>query len=265
MAMRSLLALVALVFAATTAAVRGQAGPSFDVASVKVNRNPDAPRFYQALNDRFTVGNVSLRLLIQLAYDVDPQQVVGGDAWVDDTRYDIAARASTAFAPPTEWQGMLRRLLADRFRLSVRSEARPAQVFALTLARVDGRFGDHLRRAAVACETLSEGAASGADACGLVAANRAGATGRMAVRGLRMARLASLLRSEVGQPVRDETGLAGTYDWELMFAPRRVATADADAPSIFTALQEQLGLKLEPRLGTLDVIVIDHAERPVED
>jgi uncharacterized protein (TIGR03435 family) len=86
----------------------------------------------------------------------------------------------------------------------------------------------------------------------------------MAVRGLTIGMLARLLRSEVGQPVRDETGLSGAFDWELAFAPRQGSVSDTDA-AVFTAVQEQLGLKLERRRSTLDVIVIDHAERPAAD
>jgi uncharacterized protein (TIGR03435 family) len=87
----------------------------------------------------------------------------------------------------------------------------------------------------------------------------------MSVRGLPLDMLSRLLRGEAGRPVRDETGLAGAFDWDLVFAPRRTPELDANASSIFTALQEQLGLKLEPRRIPLDVIVIEHAERPVPD
>jgi uncharacterized protein (TIGR03435 family) len=265
--MRSLLSalfVAALVAAAVDAAAQ-TAAPSFEVASIKVNSNPQSPRFFQAKNDRVSIGNVPLRMLLPLAYDVDPDQVRGGPAWVDTDRYDIVAKAAAPFAPETQWRAMLRTLLTDRFRLVVRRDAQPAQVFALVRARQDGSLGTELRRAATTCEELTKASPPPADACGLVAANQAGDTGRMSVRGQSMEMLARLLRGEAGQPIHDETGLTGAFDWDLVFAPRRSRESEVSAPSLFTALQEQLGLKLEPRRGTRDVLVIERIERPVVD
>jgi len=263
--MRQLVVSLAVIVLAAHAAPRAQNGAAaFEVASLKRTTAVLTPTFFQVANDRLSVGNVPLRMLIQLAYDVEPQQVVGGPEWIDQARYDIVARAARPFAPQGQWRAMLRGLLLERFQMTVRRETRPTQVFALVPARADGRLGNGLRHATAACEELSDPSSPpGADPCGLVAANRVGATGRMAVRGLTLDTLARLLRHEVGQPVRDETGLKGVFDWELVFAPR--LPGDADAPSIFTALQEQLGLKLESRRDTLDVIVVDHVERPVAD
>jgi uncharacterized protein (TIGR03435 family) len=262
-ALRVLALLVAL--GALTSGVDAQRGElSFELASIKANTNPQAPTFYQAKNDRLSIGNVPLRMLVPLAYEVDPDQVTGGPEWVDRDRFDILAKAAAPFVPETQWRSMLRALLVERFRLVVRREARPSQVFALVRVRQD-QLGTGLRRAATTCEALAAASASSVDACGLVAANSAGTTGRMSVRGLSMDTLTRLLRGEVGQPVLDETGLAGAFDLDLVFAPPRSPEGGANAPSIFTALQEQLGLKLEPRRGTRDVIVIERAERPTLD
>jgi uncharacterized protein (TIGR03435 family) len=255
----SALALLATPMRAQTA------GPAFEVASIKINTNPQAPRFYQAANDRLSIGNVTLRMLIPLAYGVDPDQISGGPEWIDKDRFDILAKAAVPFAPETQWRAMLRTLLVDRFRLVVRREARPIDVLALVRVRQDGPLGNDLRRAATTCEELAKASPPPADSCGLVAANRADATGRMSVRGLPMDMLTRLLSGEVEQPVRDETGLAGAFDWDLVFTPRRTPEIDANAPSIFTAVQEQLGLKLEARRGTRDVIVIEQVERPIPD
>jgi len=252
---------------ATLAAPRAQdAGPAFEVASLKRTKPLLTPTFYQVANDRLSIGNVPLRMLLQLAYGMEPQQVVGGPEWVDFERYDITARAAQPFASPGQWRAMLRALLIERFQLKVERETRPAKVLALVLARADGRLGDGLRRATTKCEELTDPSSSpGDDPCGLLAANRASVTGRMAVRGLTIDMLTRLLRSEVGQEVRDETGLSGVFDWELAFAPRQGSPSDPDSAAIFTAVQEQLGLRLEARRSTLDVIVIDHVERPAPD
>ena len=258
------LVVASAVVTASPAARAQAAEPAFEVASVKRTRALLTPTFFQPTTDRLNVGNVALRMLLQLAYDVEPEQVVGGPDWIDRDRYDIVARAARPFAPQTQWRAMLRSLLLERFQLTVRLERRPTQSLALVVARADGRLGEGMRRAATPCEELSDPLSPpGADPCGLVAANRASATGRMAVRGLTVEMLTRLLRQEVGQQVRDETGLNGAFDWELAFAPR--LPGDTDAPSIFAAVQEQLGLKLEPRRIPLDVIVIEHVERPMAD
>ena len=264
--MRQLVVLFAVVLATLAAPQAQDAGPAFEVASLKRTKPLLTPTFFQAANDRLSIGNVPLRMLLQLAYDVDPQQVVGGPDWVDFERYDITARAARPFAPPGQWRAMLRALLIERFQLKVQRETRPAQVLALVLARADGRLGDGLRRATTSCEELTDPSSPpGDDPCGLLAANRASVTGRMAVRGLTIDVLARLLRSEVGQQVRDETELSGVFDWELAFAPRQSSSSDTDPTSMFTAVQEQLGLALKARRSTLDVIVIDHVERPSAD
>jgi len=263
--MRQLVIAFAAVLAAVAAPQAQDAGPAFEVASLKRTRPLLTPTFFQAATDRLSIGNVPLRMLLQLAYEVEPQQIVGDPEWIDSERYDITARAAHPFSPAGQWRAMLRTLLIERFQLKVGRETRPAQVLVLALARPDGRLGDGLRRATAKCEELTDPSSPpGDDPCGLLAANRASVTGRMAVRGLTIGMLARLLRSEVGQPVRDETGLSGAFDWELAFAPRQGSVSDTDA-AVFTAVQEQLGLKLERRRSTLDVIVIDHAERPAAD
>ena len=255
---------VALVASAADAGAQ-RAEPSFEVASIKVNTNPQSPTFYQAKNDRLSIGNVRLRMLVSLAYEVDPAQIGGAPDWIDTDRYDIIAKAATPFAPETQWRGMLRTLLAERFRLRVKRDAQPAPLLALVRTRQDGPLGKGLRRSVTTCEELTKASPPPVDACGLVAANRVADTGRMSVRGLPMEMLARLLSGEAGQPVRDETGLTGSFDWDLMFAVRRLPETELSAPSMFTALQEQLGLKLESRRGTRDVIVVEHVERPSVD
>lgn len=263
--MRPVVALVAVGLVAAIGPLSGQtAGPSFEVASVKRNAS-QSQGFYQFTADRLTVANVPLRMIVALAYDVEPSQVIRGEEWVGQDRYDIVARSSAPFAPPTQWREMLRSLLTERFRLDVRREARPAPVFALMRARADEPLGSRLRRSETTCEELAKASPPSADACGMMAANRLTSTGRMSVRGLPIETLARLLGFEVGRQVHDDTSLTGAFDWDLEFAPQRAPQGDADGPSVFTALQEQLGLKLDSRPGSLDVIVIDHAERPVVD
>ena len=133
--MRPLIALaIAGAFAAAGASAQTPQR-SFEVASIKRNVTPQSPTFFQPTTDRLNAGNVPLRMLLQLAYDVEPEQVVGGPDWIDRDRYDIVARAARPFAPQTQWRAMLRSLLLERFHLTVRRETRPAQVLALVVAR----------------------------------------------------------------------------------------------------------------------------------
>jgi uncharacterized protein (TIGR03435 family) len=173
---------------------------------------------------------------------------------------------------------MVRTLLADRFKLTVHDEVRDLPVYALVTARSDGRPGPQLRRVEVDCAALYDDGprpatpGPGKDACG---AFRGLGTSRITGHAVTMLMLANLVvRGSVGRMVLDRTGLSGAFDLDLEWTPERTAlSADAspgappasEGPSIFTALQEQLGLKLDSRRGPVDVLVIDHVERPTED
>jgi uncharacterized protein (TIGR03435 family) len=172
---------------------------------------------------------------------------------------------------------MLRALLAERFKLKVHTETRERPVYQLLVARADGRLGSRLTKSTVDCQAL------GARAGGAPASPPQSPTGRP-VCGLRMGPgifsggnvsmtgFANALSKFAGRPVVDKTGLAGNWDLEVEYLPEQIpnlngapAPVNPDAPSLFTALQEQLGLKLEAQRGGVDILVIDSVERPTPD
>ena len=170
---------------------------------------------------------------------------------------------------------MVRALLADRFKLKMHRESREQSVFGLVLARRDGQLGEHLKKSDTDC-TLPTAPRPGpidlsvANQCGVIM----GGPGHMNFRGVTMETLAAQLSSRVGRSVVDRSGLQGRYDLDVEFAPPPVGSDGSDptlgdrpsseAPSIYTALQEQLGLKLDSQKRSIDVTVIDSAERPTE-
>jgi uncharacterized protein (TIGR03435 family) len=216
---------------------------------------------------------VTLRRLVGGAYD--GLQVLGGPAWIDSDRFDINARAS-GDVPPSEIVRMVRSLLTDRFKLVLHTETREMPVYLLTTSRGDRRPGPSLRESDAKCAQDARNyvpqLAPGPPPCGDF---RLGARA-LTARGMTMPRLAGVLRGRVDRPVLDRTDLAAAYDLELEWssdlglqqAPPGAAGASALTPegvSLFTALQEQLGLKLDPARGPVDVIVIDSAEPPTSN
>jgi uncharacterized protein (TIGR03435 family) len=258
---------------------------AFEAASVKLNRSGPGSlqRVGLAPGDRVTLINVPLRTLILVAYP-DLLEIIGGPAWIgrpgpnfDVDRFDVIAKADTP-ATSNELKTMLRTLLADRFKLAVNTETRTEPIWALTLARRDGKLGPNLRPAAASCAALREASApveKGNDPCGTRSFATALMTGRMSVRGFTIDQLAMVANDLDRRRVVDKTKLSGVFDWDLTWTPQRFLqasfdrerfpTIDPDGPSIFTALEEQLGLKLESQKGETTVLVIDHVEHPTED
>jgi uncharacterized protein (TIGR03435 family) len=218
---------------------------SFDVTSVKPNTSGEQGGSSKAEPGRYVGVNVTLRRVIGLAYR-PVQEFVGGPDWINTARFDIEGKAEGT-PNQTQMLEMLRSLLADRFQLRVHRETRPKAAYALTIARSDGRLGPELRRADP----------RGGFKIGGGTINGTGVT---------MAQLASELSAATeGRYVIDRTGLGGTFDVSLTWnaeALRPDAASSQNAASIFAAIQEQLGLRLEPITAPIDVIVIDHAERP---
>jgi uncharacterized protein (TIGR03435 family) len=279
------------VFAACllTAAVAARAQTpqqAFEVASVKQNKaGPGSPqRIGFVAGDRVSFTNVILLALIQTAYDT--AEIIGGPDWIgkqgqpnwDVDRFDVAAKAS-APASRDELKAMLRMLLAERFKLVAHTEARSEPVWALVLARRDGRLGSHLRAARASCAELRAGwqpkTPGEPDPCGTRSFATALMTGHMDVHGLALDQLGILAMDAGRRPVVNKTGLTGFFDWDLTWTPQRFLQGgvdrdrfpdiNPDGPSVFTALEEQLGLKLESQKGESTVLVIDHVERPSEN
>jgi uncharacterized protein (TIGR03435 family) len=242
--------------------------PHFEVASLKRNTSGSSSTTMSDRPDGLVMENGTLRNLIFSAYKPQGTQLVGAPGWLTD-RYDLIAKAS---GPATSEQraAMLRALLAERLQLRAHYEMREQPVFDLVLARRDRSLGPNVvrtdRDCAAAAAARDAGrpapelapASNGAPPCG-VRSNR----GEFLAGGLTMEGLARNLGSRAGRVIFDRTGLAGYYQVTLTFSPDPAADA-GDAPTLFTALQEQLGLKLEPSRAPLQTLVIDHVERPTE-
>ena len=250
--------------------------PAFEVASIKQNTSGSENFGFSVRPGGVVVAiNVTIRQVIRYAYSMQNSSVEGGPDWLDTVRYDITAKAAEA-ATADQMTLMFQPLLADRFRLAMHIDARDTAIFALVRARADGRLGPQLRASSVTdCEATraaqARGAALAASDGRPLCAGRARA-GLITAGAVSMEELARNISRMVGRVVVDRTGLPGRYDFDLQFNPDAELTAPAatdrppDAlPSLFVALQEQLGLKLEPQRGPVDVVVIDSIQRPVED
>jgi uncharacterized protein (TIGR03435 family) len=273
---QSTVALVAVLACAGTAARSGAqtssaaaSMPAFEVASVRRNASGDADGSIGAQKSRYVVRNVPLRFIIQVAHEVQPFRLVGGPTWIDAERYDIQGVAP-GDASETELRAMMRTLLADRFKLVLHTEPRTVAGFALVRARPTGSLGPQLRAHPEPCPTEVAPARSTDPFANLPPCGRAGGTDRL----IRMSaqpltELAFHLSRRLGRPVVDRTGLAGPYDVRLEWTARSSASLatspDDDGLSVFTALQEQLGLKLQSERVDTEHLVIDRVERPTED
>ena len=280
---RASLALSAVVVAfvvAATAQTPSPGAPAFEVASIRQNVSvSDGASVRAQPGGRLTVTNNSLRNIIRNAYTVQNFQIIGGPDWINTDRWDITAKAADD-TPPQQMLLMVRSLLADRFKLVIRNETRQSPIFALVVSRADGRLGPQLRPSTVDCAALFAGARgrgepppatiNGRPSCGTRATR-----GSMMTTSIAMADFVRNLGPLTGRPVVDMTGLTGTYDIDLAWTPDQgppgpdgpvpQSALGGDGVSLFTAVQEQLGLKLDARQGPVDVLVIDSVERPVED
>ena len=263
--------------------------PSFEVASVKPNTSagPNQIRIGMPGNGRFNITNMPLAELIRFAYQLQPFQLTGVPDWVNAQRFDVTATTDGNPGPGVIRQ-MLQSLLAERFNLAVRTETRDMPIYEMVLVRSDGRFGTKLRPAGPDCAPITApagvkplpppqaGAAiratppPGAPGCPTIFGN-----GFMSARRMPMDLLARNLSRTVRRIVVDKTGLTGFYDADLEFLPDAplgpggpdgaFAAPNPDAPSIFTALQEQLGLKLESSRGPVEQLLIDRVEPLIPD
>jgi uncharacterized protein (TIGR03435 family) len=220
--------------------------PAFEVASIK-HSNTTAGSWIRYLPGGRLSAESWLKQLIRLAYGVEDYQVSGGPGWLASEWYAIEAKAENAGAGKSEMNLMLQTLLADRFKLQLRREVRDFPVYGLLV----DRNGPKLR-------PLKDGEVSrcGRDnsfACGITTT----------------AQLAKSLKNIVGRPVLDKTGLDGKFDVLLDFdtysSLGQTPPPDFDKPSLTTALQEQLGLRLEPQKASLPVLVVESIQRPTEN
>ncbi len=269
--------------------------PAFEVATVKPNNSGDGRVMMQNQPGRYVATNVTLRLLIRNAYQLQDFQITGGPGWMASDHFDINAKVPDEFramAPPAPGAGpgplqlMIRALLTERFKLAIHNETKDAPIYALILARADGKLGPGLKKSSVDCAALfAAGRARGGAMppppqpgermqCGM----RIG-PGNLMGGGALMPQFANTLGMFAGRIVVDRTGLEGPYDVDLTWTPDQMprpagdgpppqingVAIDPNGPSLFTAVQEQLGLKLDSQRGPVEMIVVDRAEKPVEN
>jgi uncharacterized protein (TIGR03435 family) len=247
-------------------------GPAFEVATVRANTSGETRRQIEVLpGGRFNAINMTLWQILAIAYPVDGRfrdeiQLTGGPGWVSSDRYDIVAKAEGSPQLDTNKPGstitdvdrdaverirmMLRRFLAERFKLQLHHETRQLPLYELVMAKTDGGVGPELRKAAGNCGRE----------CGSI---RRMGPNKVVGTDVSLGSLAHSMSDWVGRTVVDRTGLTGPMDFSLTWSTEN--TPDSTAPSIFTAVEEQLGLKLVPARGPVDVLVVDAAERPTPD
>ena len=227
--------------------------PEFEVASVKPDPfNGQGMVGIGFAGNRLNVQHQSLAAMIVFAYGVEDFHVSGGPAWVysrdiyGSDIYGVTAKADGDAAPTEQQFGqMLQTLLAERFQLKIHREMKEQPAYELVVAK----NGPKLKPAAT-------------DAKAFTNWNAGVLSSLYSAKKTTMATLAWMLKTQVERPVIDKTGLTGSYDFDLTYAPGNPPPADATDPSIFTAVQEQLGLKLESTKALFPVIVVDSAERP---
>jgi len=262
----SLVLLVALSACALTAQA-----PAFEVATVKPNKSGTTQANIGMLPNGISFVNLPLRAIIQFAYGINqPSKLVGVPDWAVTERYDISARAAGP-VNTDERRLMLQALLADRLKLVARLEKREVSILALMLARNDGKLGKNLVES-TGCVPPGSAAAKDAASAGTqttVCGPKTGGAGRLVLIGTPIQQFTSLLAVMLGgRTIVDKTGLTGRYDIDLTFTPEQplpvglnLPPADPNGPSIYTAVREQLGLKLESQRDQEEVLVIDHVER----
>ena len=292
-------------------AAQGPAAPAvaFESASVKRNNSAEGRVSMRIMpGGVYEALNVTVRAMIQQAWQMQEFQVIGGPDWLATQRIDILAKSPEG-AAQTELMPRMRTLLEERFKLKVKRETRDAPIYALVLARGDKQLGPAIKANPVACPQPGAranmpppgpgGGAAGrgaAPAPGLVAMQMNMEAGPLGTRmctsmnnggkviggGQTMAQIAQMLQRQTGRIVQDRTGLTGAFDFDLQFTPdaqlagrgpggglpaniENPRPVDPNAISIFSAVQEQLGLRLESSRGPVDVLVIESAEALVEN
>jgi uncharacterized protein (TIGR03435 family) len=291
---------------------------SFEVASIKESKSFNMRKVMMRImnppNDgRFYGTNLTLKMLIQMAYQVQGSQISGGPNWMNSDRFDIQAKSDSAvnsrLAKMNPYEGrlaksrMLQQFLTDRFKLQIKRETKKLPIFALVVSK----HGPRIKPVKdVPLRPGPDAAGPGGHVAmghGLGLGQVMMRPGEMTVVDSTIANLAHLLSPMLGRTVQDETGLKGLYSFTLQWTPgvgergivggpgpgaamgpggnisgQQAAAmapasgegsgpveADSSGPSIFTALQQQLGLKLKPEKGPVEILVIEHAEHPTSD
>ena len=253
-----------------SASLLAQAGapvkkPSFDVASIKPNKSASGGG-WSSSGGRQTIINTTAGILVSYAFDLHDYEIADAPPWLHTDRLDVIVQTET---PPTEEESrvMMQSLLEERFALKAHREARDGPNYRLTLARKDGTLGPQLLKSGIDCAELRRRGDKppappasvpwAVSPCGMRMSS-----GEMVMGARLFPDFVGSLESLVKRRIADETGLSGAFDIKLEW---NRGPNDVERPSIFTAIQEQLGLKLEPSRGPVNVLVIDSISRPTPD
>ncbi len=265
------------------------AAQSFEVASIKPSATDSRAVAFQITPGRYTARGITAKLLLQQAYDIRDFQISGGPGWITTDRYDIVAKAETGNLTRETIKAMLQSLLAERFKLQIHRETKDLPIYLLVV----GKDGPKLHASENQPDTTGDVPPLNAPKAGgqgqvahMVAGSGPAAKGLMRMgpgqlnaQTVPISSLALSLSQVLGRPVLDKTNLKGNYDFDLQWAPDEgqrgafekaishdnPAPVDDSGPSIFTVLQEQLGLKLESARGPVEILVIDRIEKPTEN
>jgi uncharacterized protein (TIGR03435 family) len=233
------------------------ANPVFEVATIKPSNPETQGKYFTVRGRRFMTGNTTLSDLLTFAYGLHPRQITGGPAWLDSDKYDLNAQPEGEGQPnDKQWRVMVQKVVADRFKLSFHHDKKELLVYAIVVAKGGAKL------------TKSTG-----DPNGLPGLFFQG-LGVLPARNATIADFAGVMQAVVlDRPVLDQTGLSGRYDFLLKWTPDQwqfsslggklpPPSDEAAAPDLFTAVQQQLGLKLESVKAPVEVLVIDHVEKP---
>jgi uncharacterized protein (TIGR03435 family) len=272
-------------------ATRSSPDYSFEVATLKQNKSGERGGGVRRLpGGRVTVTNMPARGLVTFAYQLGQWQLIGGPGWLADERFDITAKIEG----DSEWEGpgsgkpdpiqiAMRKLLVERFKLKIHTEMRELDAYALVMVK-PGTPGPALKPSTTDCKALAEQMRQGKAGAppmvdGVIPCGTRGSIGLISFDGFPMSQAATMLVGQAGRPVVDRTNLTGNWRFLMRFVQEPpqglppgpeaekivAAAANPDAPSFFTALREQLGLKLESTKAPFEVTVIDAVEHPAED
>jgi uncharacterized protein (TIGR03435 family) len=284
--MRKLMIAVCLVAAAGI--VAAQEAPTFEVASVKQNTSGDGfMRIELPPGNRITITNMPVRALVTMAYQLQQNQLVGGPSWIATDRFDIVAKVAGEPKPIVAGQQSpailaLRALLEERFKLKLHKETREMDVYSLVMVK-PGVTGPSLKRSSTDCVAMANARRGGPPPgppptppgvndpfpCGLMST-----PGFIRMGGMPISQITQMLTNQTERLVFDRTNLSGNWDLTLRYAfeqrggqplPPGVPAPDPDAPSLFTALQEQLGLKLESTKAPVEMTVVDSIEHATNE
>lgn len=239
--------------------------PKWDVAVIKPHPADDHSMSWMMNGDSITLRNLALANMICSAWDIKSFQLSGATGWMSNTPFDLTAKVSAddlaAFKALSVAQRreMLQQLLIERFHLKVHTETKTLPLYDLVV----DKSGPKLQPTTAIDPPSEEERRANPEK--YTRGRMMMGPGRYEGTGVRISSLASQLSNALDKPVNDTTGLTALYDIKLHYRPEDTATDSSDAPSIFSAVQEQLGLRLVPGKGPVETLVIDSAQKPDEE